>query len=108
MNPYITAAQAEARKVIGCINSNCNKNGVIIGTDRNGDPEWEPCQYCSIRDTLIADTFEKGVAAERGRAVDIIKEKLREAPLEVQMTKGIIFADIVGEILMGNPADYKE
>lgn len=41
-------------------------------------------------------------------AVEIIKEELRKAPLEVQMTKGIIFANIISRITqLKTTADYK-
>ena len=42
--------------------------------------------------------LQKARQEERERAVEIIKDELRTAPLEVQMTKGIIFASIVGRI----------
>ena len=42
--------------------------------------------------------LQKARAEERDRAVEIIKDELRTAPLEVQMTKGIVFANIIGRI----------
>lgn len=42
--------------------------------------------------------LQKAREEEKIRAIEIIKDELRTAPLEVQMTKGIIFASIVGRI----------
>ena len=41
---------------------------------------------------------EEAIRAEREKIVEIIKDELRNAPLEVQMTKGIIFANVVYRI----------
>ena len=43
--------------------------------------------------------LQKARQEERERAVEIIKDELRDAPLEIQMTKGIIFASIIGRIV---------
>lgn len=48
--------------------------------------------------TTLHHQLQKARQEERERAVEIIKDELRTAPLEVQMTKGIIFASIVGRI----------
>lgn len=42
--------------------------------------------------------LQKAREEERERAIEIVKDELRTAPLEVQMTKGIVFASIVGRI----------
>lgn len=47
---------------------------------------------------IIKENKNQARQEERERAVEIIKDELRTAPLEVQMTKGIIFASIVGRI----------
>lgn len=47
---------------------------------------------------FIHQQLQKAREEERERAVEIIKEELRTAPLEVQMTKGIVFANIIKRI----------
>ena len=41
------------------------------------------------------DGYERGRKAGIDEAVEIIKEELRNAPLEVQMTKGVIFGKVI-------------
>ena len=49
-------------------------------------------------ETVKARQLQKARTEERERAIEIVKDELRTAPLEVQMTKGIVFASIVGRI----------
>jgi len=55
-----------------------------------------------------ATAKREAMREERERAVEIIKDELKTAPLEVQMSKGIIFASIVGRILSPNSGADKE
>lgn len=48
---------------------------------------------------FIHHQLQKARQEERERAIEIIKDELRDAPLEIQMTKGIIFASIIGRIV---------
>ena len=46
----------------------------------------------------LREDVEKAREDERERAVDIIKDELKNAPLEVQMTKGMVFANVIKRI----------
>ena len=50
--------------------------------------------HYSILDTLIIQTHQATIA----EVVRIIKDELQNAPLEVQMTKGVIFANVINRI----------
>ena len=52
----------------------------------------------AVLEDWLHHQLQKARAEERDRAVEIIKDELRTAPLEVQMTKGIVFANIIGRI----------
>ena len=65
-----------------CINKSCDNQGTIIGTDSDGDPCPEQCEYCyrerfPFQDELTKALTEYGAEREaRGRkmAVEYIKE----------------------------------
>lgn len=76
----------------------CNKTGVH--TCRLGSIHLNEREALILNDYLTTKDQEKeeAIRAERARIVEIIKDELRNAPLEVQMTKGIIFANVINRI----------
>lgn len=53
--------------------------------------------YLKVK-AFLHQQLQKAREEERERAIEIVKDELRTAPLEVQMTKGIVFANIISRI----------
>lgn len=65
---------------------------------------WSDSGYNEFKD-LLRRAFTEAHQAGIDEAVEIIKEELRNAPLEVQMTKGVIFGKVIKALQDTNSRD---
>jgi len=68
------AAEREFREKIKCPDKNCDGNGTACYSDRNGDPEPCPCQFCfEVRlpaIELLRSQIKKAVEEENQACLD--------------------------------------
>ena len=65
---------------------------------------WSDSGYNEFKD-LLRQALTEAHQAGIDEAVEIIKEELRNAPLEVQMTKGVIFGKVIKALQDTNSRD---